>query len=269
MQSDGSDSAEEAPPEAAAAAEAPARVVKPLSKKKLEKHLAEQKKRGVLFLPRVPPYLKPGKLRDLLSGYGAEVLRVYLKAEEAEARARRRRAGGNKKKSYTEGWVEFSDKKIAKRIATTLNTTPMGDGRRSFYQHDLWCIKYLKNFKWNDLTEKIAYENRVRQEKMRAEMAQAKKETSFYLQQVDKAKAIAAMEAKKAKRAAEAGAGGASGGAAAGGGKRKQQPGGDAGASAPGGQAARQRFKQRRLAAQDAAAAGGANKGLLQSLMPS
>ena len=40
-------------------------------------------------------------------------------------RAKRVKSGGNKKKSYTEGWVEFADKKRALRISRTLNNTPM------------------------------------------------------------------------------------------------------------------------------------------------
>ena len=35
--------------------------------------------------------------------------------------------GGNKKRCYTEGWVEFSDKRIAKRVALSLNCTKMGN----------------------------------------------------------------------------------------------------------------------------------------------
>ena len=177
------------------------KVVKPLTKKKLEKHLAAAENRGVLYFSRLPPFLKPNKLRNLLEGYGTEVLRIYLAPEDAKSRAGRLRAGGNKKKSYSEGWVEFDNKRRAKRIASTLNNTAIGGGNRGFYAHDLWNVKYLHKFKWNHLTEKIAYEARVKQDKMRAELNQAKKETSFYLQKVEQAKAIDAMEERKRKRA--------------------------------------------------------------------
>ena len=112
-------------PAAASKKEGKKKVVKPLTKKKLEKHLAAAENRGVLFFSRIPPFLKPDKLRRLLEGYGTEVLRVYLAPEDAKARSGRVRAGGNKKKSYSEGWVEFEDKRRAKRIASTLNNTPV------------------------------------------------------------------------------------------------------------------------------------------------
>ena len=101
--------------------------VKPLSKRKVARFQAEQDNCGVVYFSRIPPYLKPHKLRDMLSGLGAEVLRIYLAAEDTAARARRVRAGGNKKKNFTEGWVEFSNKRRAKRIASTLNNTPVRD----------------------------------------------------------------------------------------------------------------------------------------------
>ena len=96
---------------------------------------------GVCYFSRIPPFLKPDTLRRMLSGLGTEVLRIYLAPETSEARAGRVRAGGNKKKSFSEGWVEFEDKRRAKRIASTLNNTPMGGGNRAFYAHDLWNVK--------------------------------------------------------------------------------------------------------------------------------
>lgn len=46
-------------------------------------------------------------------------------ADEA-ARRRRVKQGGNKKVCYTEGWVEFEDKRVAKRVAKSLNNTKIG-----------------------------------------------------------------------------------------------------------------------------------------------
>ncbi len=73
------------------------------------------------------------------------LLRAHLpwQAEENSVRTKRVKSGGNKKKSFTEGWVEFADKKRAMRIARTLNNTQMmpPNNHRSFYANDLWNIK--------------------------------------------------------------------------------------------------------------------------------
>ena len=69
-----------------------ARVVKPLSQKKLQKYQAEHENRGVCYLSRVPPYLKPSALREMLSGMGTDVLRVYLAAHQCGHTALARRS---------------------------------------------------------------------------------------------------------------------------------------------------------------------------------
>jgi len=119
-------------------------------------------------------------------------------------RARRIASGGNRKRSFSEGWVEFEDKRRALKIANMLNNTLIGGSHRSFHAHDLWSIKYLHKFKWDDLINEQAHEARAKQDKMRAELAQSKKETSFYMKQVGQAKAIEAMSERRARKAAAA-----------------------------------------------------------------
>ena len=74
---------------------------------------------------------------------------------DASARKRRKKQGKNSGKNFTEGWVEFDDKRVAKRVADMLNGQPMGGKHRSAYHYDLWCLKYLSKFKWDHLTEEI------------------------------------------------------------------------------------------------------------------
>ncbi|KAH7441400.1 hypothetical protein KP509_03G036600 [Ceratopteris richardii] len=168
-------------------------------KQKLLRQTAKAKNRGVCYLSRIPPHLKPLKLRHLLSQYG-EVLRIYLAPEDHAVKLRRKLAGKNTGKNFTEGWVEFANKKDAKRIAKMLNGEPMGGKKRSAYYYDLWNIKYLKKFKWDNLTEEIAYKNAVREQKQAADISAAKRERDFYLSKVDQSKAISAMEERKLKR---------------------------------------------------------------------
>jgi hypothetical protein len=70
---------------AAAAASARRRKGSVLSAAKLEKLQARYDKRGVVYISRVPPFMKPAKLRHLLEQHG-EVLRLYLAAEGARTR---------------------------------------------------------------------------------------------------------------------------------------------------------------------------------------
>eukprot|EP00850_Spirogloea_muscicola_P023143 SM000332S12448 [mRNA] locus=s332:30053:31093:- [translate_table: standard] len=76
----------------------------------------------------------------------------------------------------------------------------MGGKRRSAYHDDLWNIKYLQKFKWDELTEEIAYRNAVREQKLAAEVSAAKRERDFYLARVDQSRAITAMAERKRKK---------------------------------------------------------------------
>lgn len=80
-------------------------ISKPLTKKNLVATAAAIKRSGVVYLSRIPPFMKPTKLRSLLEPYGA-INRIFLTPEDPSSHARRVRNGGNKKRSFTDGWVE-------------------------------------------------------------------------------------------------------------------------------------------------------------------
>ena len=84
-----------------------------------------------------------------------QILERLAALSDASARKRRKKMGKNSGKNFTEGWIEFEDKRVAKQIAQMLNGQPMGGKRRSAYHYDLWCLKYLSRFKWDHLTEEI------------------------------------------------------------------------------------------------------------------
>jgi ESF2/ABP1 family protein len=182
----------------------PTKKVKKLkkSKKKLksyEKYQKAQEKRGVVYLARIPPYMKPMKVQHLLEQYG-KVTNLHCVEEDRSLRRRRKRAGGNSKKNYIEGWIEYEDKKTAKMVARCLNNTQIGGKKQSYYYHDIWNLKYLRGFKWRHLTEKIQYERRIRDQKLRAEINRAKRENNAYIAQIEKGREIKKMEERKLAR---------------------------------------------------------------------
>lgn len=173
--------------------------VKPLSSKKLEKNLEKLKRSGVVYISRIPPYMKPVKLRQILARFG-EVNRIFLTPEDPKVYARRVKSGGNKKKNYTEGWAEYLNKKDAKLAAATLNGNKIGGKKGSYYYDDILNVKYLHKFKWNNLTEQIALENQARQEKLKAEISQATRENKIFMENVEAQKMITKIEEKRAEK---------------------------------------------------------------------
>eukprot|EP00126_Sphaerothecum_destruens_P003070 Sdes_comp16568_c0_seq1m5879 len=170
--------------------------LKPLKISQLEEFEQKEKKKGIIYLSRIPPFMKPMKLKHIMKQFG-EVGRVYMQQESMKIREKRLKHGGNRKKYYTEGWVEFLDKNIAKGVANSLNNTLIGGKKSNFYHDDIWNIIYLPKFKWNMLTERIALEKATREQKIRTEIRQSKKENAFYLENVDKSKMISELEKRK------------------------------------------------------------------------
>lgn len=184
-----------------------AAVVKPktLDAAALERVRKDHARRGVVFLGTIPPFMKPTKLRQLLNEYG-ETDRMYLAPEDPAIRAKRKKFGGNTGKKFVEGWVEFRNKKDAKKAAEMLHGRQVGGKRRSAHYYDLWNIRYLPKFKWDNLTEEMEYQKALREKKIQLELAVAKKERDFYIEKMDQAKALEAMKERRAKRRAAEGA---------------------------------------------------------------
>ncbi|KAG7520766.1 activator of basal transcription 1 [Solea senegalensis] len=138
---------------------------------------------GIIYLGHIPPRLRPKHLRNMMSAYG-EIGRVFLQPEDSKMKKKKR--SGLRRCGFTEGWVEFRDKRVAKRVAASLHNTPMGTRKRQNFSSDLWCIKYLHRFQWIHLSERLAYEQMVLKQRLRTEISQAKRETNFYLNNVEK-----------------------------------------------------------------------------------
>ncbi|XP_068854255.1 activator of basal transcription 1 [Aphelocoma coerulescens] len=141
---------------------------------------------GVLYLSFLPPGFGPRQARALLRPHG-ELGRVFLQPRGGSVRRRRQRPGGPPAVAFAEGWVEFRDKRAAKRAAKILHGAPMAPRPRSPFRHHCWSIKYLPGFRWPHLSERLSYERQVRAQRLRAEVAQAKREGGFYARRAPKA----------------------------------------------------------------------------------
>ncbi|CAG2249769.1 ABT1 [Mytilus edulis] len=109
-------------------------------------------------------------------------------------------ANTKKGRMFTEGWVEFEDKKVAKSVATKLNSKQIGGKKKSRWYDEMWTLKYLHRFKWGHLNERLAYERAVHKQRMRTEIAQVKREANFYIQNAEKSRTIKHIKERKLKR---------------------------------------------------------------------
>ena len=161
--------------------------LKPLTPAQLAASQRKAKKTGVIYISRVPPFMKPATVRKLLSPCG-EIGRIFLTPEPTPMHQQRVRNGGNKKRSFVDGWVEFVSKKRAKACVELLNGKNIAGKKGGFYYDDLWNLKYLKGFKWSDLMEQVQVEERMREGRLRAELEKEGKERKAFLRNMGIAK---------------------------------------------------------------------------------
>ncbi|KAJ6906710.1 hypothetical protein NC652_024199 [Populus alba x Populus x berolinensis] len=142
-------------------------------KKKLKKEAKKARKCGVRYTSRVPP--------DSSS------------IDQVNDNNKSRKGGDGAK---AKRWVEFASKSNAKRVANLLN----GGKKRSQFYYDHWNIKYLSKFKWDNLTDKIAYKKAIREQELALEISAAKRERDFYLKKVDLSCALSSIEERMKKK---------------------------------------------------------------------
>ncbi len=170
--------------------------------KQLPPPVLKKDKSGVIYLSRVPPFMKPSVVRSLLTPYGA-LGRIFLTPESSTSRTQRLRSGGTRRKLYLDGWVEFIHKRDAKHVADSLNAQTMGGKKRGRWHDEVWNIKYLSGVKWSHLVEQIQNENAERAARLRFEIQQGKKENKAFLENIEKGKVISGIEATRRKRGDE------------------------------------------------------------------
>ncbi|XP_002070970.2 pre-rRNA-processing protein esf2 [Drosophila willistoni] len=158
---------------------------------------AKKRKKGIIYISNIPKHMNVIRIREILGEMG-KIGRVYLQPEKQL---------GNKKKSkrkkynihFTEGWVEFESKRVAKQIVPMLNNKQISTRKKSQFYDSLWSMKYLPRFKWVHLTERMNYEQAVHKQRLQTEVSQARKETTFFQNNLDKSEYLK-KQAKKAKQ---------------------------------------------------------------------
>ncbi|KAG9045846.1 RNA-binding ATPase activator esf2 [Tulasnella sp. UAMH 9824] len=175
------------------------KILKPLTPEALAAFEAAQKRAGIIYISRIPPGMRPQKLRHIMSGYG-EVGRIYMAFEDPKSAHERRKHTNSKVTRANEGWVEFTDKRVARSVADMLNGQSVGGKRGDRYKDDVWTMKYLPKFKWNMLTDQLRHDKAVRTARLRIELSRSTREQEDYLKQVSLAKTLENRAKRKNKK---------------------------------------------------------------------
>ncbi|GAA5986289.1 hypothetical protein JCM10908_003689 [Rhodotorula pacifica] len=161
------------------------------------------KQPGLVYLSRLPPGMGPAQVRHLMSAYG-EIGRIYLElADKEKGKQRKHKEGRHTSHNFKEGWVEFMDKRVARSVAEMLNAQPIGQNKR--WKDDVWTMKYLPRFRWDQLSEQVALERATQSSLLRFHLTHSKQENESYLAAVENARVGRKIQEKAAGRQASKG----------------------------------------------------------------
>lgn len=184
-----------------------------LSREELEEYKKKQQKRGVIYLSRLPPGMTPAKVRHIFSQFG-EVGRIYLQPKDKQNSSSSSSKKKNRPSHFSEGWIEFVSKRVARTTAEMLNAQPIGalggashSSRRSQsgagainrWKDDVWTMKYLKGFRWPMLMEQLSHERATHAARLRMELSQSAHEQRDYLRKVERSRIQRKKQAERAE----------------------------------------------------------------------
>ena len=155
------------------------------------------KRSGVLYMSRVPIGMKIIDIRRLLEDYGIQ--RCYF----IPLKKKLKNVDGKRVQAYKEGWIEFEDKLYAKLAEYELNGKPIGGNKKCIYRDELWNLKYLHKFKWNDLVESMTLEKKIQEKKLKMEIKQGDRENNFIVKNYEKSKKYLNKKREKEKNDGE------------------------------------------------------------------
>ena len=75
-----------------------------------------------------------------------------------------------------------------------------GKKRHNKFYDDNWNLRYLKGFKWANLTEKLVYDQKMREQRLKADMSRASKELQYYQEKAEMALKLNKMEERHQKK---------------------------------------------------------------------
>lgn len=158
-------------------------------------------KPGVVYLSRIPPFMRPSTVKSLLSTHGP-ITKIFLTPEPPTTYLRRKKGGGNKKHSFIDGWIEFERKKHAKQCVDAINGQTVGGKKGGWYRDDVWNAKYLRGFGWGDLMQGVRAEEREREERVRVGTKREGRERGEFLKNLERSKVEETRRQKRMKKEA-------------------------------------------------------------------
>ncbi|EDW48808.1 GM17585 [Drosophila sechellia] len=108
---------------------------------------AKESKKGTIYISHLPKDMAVTSMLRIFGEYGA-IGRAFLRSKKLSSKS--------PDIIFTEGWVQFNSKRVAKQIVPLLNNKQISTRKKSRFYDSLWSMKYLPQFKWTRPTVLVA-----------------------------------------------------------------------------------------------------------------
>lgn len=117
-----------------------------------------QPTRGVVYFSSVPRNMRPAEIRLHFNKFGQILRMKFIPYPKKE----RRPGGPLLPLQFKEGWIEYEKQKDAISAAAALNAAPVECKRLRKCFGQLWTVKFLENFSFDELADQREAERRLR-----------------------------------------------------------------------------------------------------------
>ncbi|XP_033169142.1 putative pre-rRNA-processing protein esf2 [Drosophila mauritiana] len=107
---------------------------------------AKESKKGTIYISHLPKHMAVTNMLRIFGEYGA-IGRAFLRSKKLSSKS--------PDILFTEGWVQFNSKRVAKQIVPLLNNKQISTHKKSRFYDSLWSMKYLPQFKWPRPTDLV------------------------------------------------------------------------------------------------------------------
>ncbi|EDX17856.1 pre-rRNA-processing protein esf2 [Drosophila simulans] len=107
---------------------------------------AKESKKGTIYISHLPKHMALTSVLQIFGEYGA-IGRAFLRSKKLSSKS--------PDILFTEAWVQFNSKCVAKQIVPLLNNKQISTHKNSKFYDSLWSMKYLPQFKWPRPTDLV------------------------------------------------------------------------------------------------------------------
>jgi len=153
--------------------------------------------KGIIYFPSVPPLVGQNTLWRIFGQFGKISHCYFIRREKRKVQSDRKTKGSSLE-LLKEGWIEYEDKKIAKKVVLSFQGQELGPIRKGYiYSSLLWDIRYLSKVTWSMIETAMGEKWRTQKKKQMETLETAKQQKKYVSEVWQSSKEVRAIVKRK------------------------------------------------------------------------